>query len=78
MLMDYMSLQTTNFNNEDDEIDQLALPDAPTGAHSWLRVRSWLAVRAGQDEAQVEAWLRIFTSPSRISQSSSDGGSTDP
>ncbi|KAG1792764.1 uncharacterized protein HD556DRAFT_1309061 [Suillus plorans] len=29
-----------------------------------------------EDEAQVEALLRTFTSPSRISQSSSDGGST--
>ncbi|KAG1824558.1 uncharacterized protein BJ212DRAFT_1523571 [Suillus subaureus] len=66
-------------NNEDDEIDLLALLDAPTGAHSWLCVRSWLAVRAtpAEDEAQVEALLRTFTSsPSGISQSSSDGDST--
>ncbi|KAG2148927.1 DAK1 DegV-like protein [Suillus clintonianus] len=68
-----------NGNNEEDEIDLLALLDAPTDAHSWLGVRSWPAVRATPDEneVQAEALLRTFTSsPSGTSQSSSDGGST--
>ncbi|KAG2155241.1 uncharacterized protein EDB93DRAFT_1264576 [Suillus bovinus] len=59
---DVNELHVAAGNNEDNEPDLLALLNAPTDAHSWLC---------------VEAVLQTFTSsPSVVSQSSSDGGST--
>ncbi|KAG0704151.1 DAK1 DegV-like protein [Suillus ampliporus] len=70
--------ELVNGGNDEDEIDLLALLDAPTDAHSWLGVRSWPAARAtpAEDEAEAEALLQTFTSSPEISQSSCGGGPT--